>query len=154
MSPSNAVAHFIQQWEKCILTPYKDQAGLWTIGWGHLLPKGYVPKGLFTQEDADELFLLDLGGIGKDVEECIRTQVTQNQYDALVSLAFNIGTEKLARSTVVNLVNQEKFLDAAEWFAPWNMVTVDGKRVISRGLTKRREAERRIFVEADYGGRP
>lgn len=153
MKPSEELASFIKGWEKCRLEPYRDQAGLWTVGWGHLLPQS-APRLPWTQEQADAQFLADLTPTGEGVSRMLKVQCAQNQYDAMVSLAFNIGLQAFLRSTLLAMVNMEKFEDAAEWFAPWNRVTISGARVESKGLTLRRAAERAIFIHGDYSGRP
>lgn len=152
--PSLACEEFIKAWEKCRLKPYRDQAGKWTAGWGHLMQLTDDPTTPITQAEADSLFHLDLLYIAEGVARLVLMPLRQYQFDALVCFAFNVGLGALATSTLRKRVNGGYFTEAADWFAPWNKCTIDGVLTVSEGLTKRRAAERAIFVNADYAGRP
>lgn len=84
-------ADFIRKWEGCKLTAYQDVKGIWTIGYGNTMyPNGIsVKKGdTITQAEADELFLSIVSRFESQVSKMIRTDVTQSQYDAIVSLCY------------------------------------------------------------------
>lgn len=126
---------------------YHDVVGYPTIGYGHLLSrvKGedlskYPP---ITKDEAYALKLKDLDIIANGVSRCLKVPVTDNQFGALVSLAFNIGVGNLQASTLLRKLNRGDSLDevAAE-FVKWNKA--GGK--IYAGLTKRRIAERNLFL--------
>lgn len=133
----------IQSFEKCRLVAYQDERGVWTIGWGHTGPE--VVQGLvWTQEQADAQFELDVGDAEHEVIKTTDVPLTQNQFDALVSFTFNVGDDAEAHSTLIMLVNQSRFADAANQFPRWDHA---GGHV-SAGLDARRAAERTLFLEA------
>lgn len=95
----------LMEWEGTVLTPYKDAAGLPTIGTGHLIQKGEdYTKGL-TEEGAAELLRRDLVRFEAAVNQYVTIPLSQNQFDALVSFAFNIGTGAFRSSTLLQKVN-------------------------------------------------
>ena len=153
MTPSPQLSAFIKRWESCSLTVYLDQAGLPTIGWGHLLEPGESAAPI-TQEEADALFDHELLHFADRVDDSIWVTVAQHQFDACVSMAFNCGAEAFARSTLCNYLNRGLLSAAADQFLRWDKVRVNGVLTVSRGLHKRRVAERAMFQYADYSGRP
>jgi lysozyme len=131
----------IESFETLQLTPYDDGYGFRTVGWGHkMLPLD--PYRTLTIEEADELLYLDLRVAEEGVENCVTYPVNDNQFAALVSLAFNCGVRAIARSTLVRMINARDPLAAANQFLIWNKVG----NVESRGLTRRRQAERALFL--------
>lgn len=136
-----AVMHYF---ESCKLTAYPDPGSIngdpWTIGWGHTGPE--VRKGLtWTQQQADETFVHDLGKFERGVEQVKQVELNQGQFDALVSFAYNLGLNALRGSTLMRKVNARDFEGAAMEFRRWNKN--DGKPM--RGLTRRRAAEECLF---------
>src|SRR5690349_12482420 len=115
MTTSDAGLELIHGSEACRLKRYRDTAGLWTIGWGHLIKKGetYVT---ITRQEADAIFRRDLAGTEAAVRAAVKVPVGQNQFDALVSLAFNIGDGAFARSTLVRKLNRGDYRGAADEF--------------------------------------
>jgi lysozyme len=117
------VAH-LKSVEGCRLTAYKDTVGVWTIGYGHSERAGLPPvpvKGLtITDEAAEDILRLDLQKFERAVAQAVEVPVTQKQFDALVSFAFNIGVQGFRRSTVVKRLNQGDHLSAAEAMLMWN----------------------------------
>jgi lysozyme len=135
-------APFVGNFEGCRLTAYRCPAGVWTIGYGHT-GKG-VREGLeITQMEADALLIDDLARHQRAIADLIRVPVSENQFIAVLSLAFNIGATAFRRSSVLKNLNNGAPLQAAESFLLWN--TVGGKP--NRGLTRRRNAERRLFLK-------
>lgn len=140
--------------------PYDDQTGNTisnyvrgaTIGYGHLIStveEFNQYKDGITEIEADELFKEDLAPFEKVVINAINKEnFTQNEFDALVILSFNIGKNSFKNSSVVKIINGEKTnyedLDSA-WKA-WNKS--QGK--VMKGLTNRRNAELKIYYEAIY----
>jgi len=150
MTPSPQCSQFIRGWESCKLTPYRDAAGWWTIGWGHLMdPKD--PRVPITQADADALFEHELLHVGDAVDALVPT-LHQCEYDACVSLSFNIGVGAFSRSTLLRRLNDGG--DAASQFLAWDKVTIGGVLTTSKGLHRRRYAEMMMYEYADYSGRP
>lgn len=154
-APSRDVIEFLKGWESCSLTPYKDSAGLWTNGWGHLMGPT-EPMDKITQELADQRFERDIGYAADRVHSLTYGLLTQARYDALVSFAFNVGSKALAGSTLLKLVNTGRYPDAGGEFWKWRNARnpKTGQLEVSNGLVKRRAAERDIFLFGDYQGRP
>ena len=131
------------------LVAYLDSVGVWTIGVGHTAAAGEpVPKkGMkITAALSDAILGRDLATFETAVNRAVKVALTQNQFDALVSLAFNIGGGAFAKSTLVKHLNRGDIDSAADAFRLWNKGTVAGKRVVIAGLTKRREQERAQFL--------
>lgn len=131
----------IRQHEGLRLEAYLDTGGVWTIGYGHTGPE--VVKGLkITLEQAEAYLSADLKTAEAGVNKYVKVLLTQNQFDALVSLTYNIGVSAFGLSTLVRLLNQGDYKGAAEQFLRWNK---DNGRVID-GLTNRRRLERSLFL--------
>jgi GH24 family phage-related lysozyme (muramidase) len=135
----------VHSFEQCRLTAYPDPGSKdghpWTIGWGSTGPG--IQKGVsWTQEQADARFERDLAQFGAKVDALLgSSQTTQHQFDALVSLAYNIGVGALAKSTVLRKHKAGDHKGAAAAFLMWNKN--DGK--VMRGLTRRRLAEADLY---------
>jgi lysozyme len=139
---------FITECEGCELDPYYDQAGYLTVGVGHLLDGEDDPwNRTITQAESDMLLEGDLLETEECMEECVTVPVNQNQYNAMCSLTFNIGTGAFSDSTLLRLLNESDYMGAADQFLVWNKITVDGEKVVSEGLANRREKERALFLE-------
>lgn len=128
-----------------VLTAYQDSVGIWTIGVGHTsaagLPK--VGKGLkITAAESDEILSRDLKTFEAGVRAAVKVPLNQNEFDALVSLAFNIGVGAFSKSTLVKKLNAGDRAGAADQFFVWNKA--GGKAL--KGLTTRRQAERKQFL--------
>lgn len=133
------------------LDVYQDEAGLWTVGKGHLVKPGerfhpYGPVKTITQAESDALFEADTASARNAVANLVMVPLTENQRAALVSLVFNIGNGGFAGSTLLKLLNARDYLGAAAQFPVWNKVTVNGVKKISAGLTSRRARERTLFL--------
>lgn len=147
----------IRHFEGENLSAYKDVAGIWTIGVGHTGPD-VVPGRVITQPESDRIFIYDLQRFEQDVLKLVKVRIHQHQFDALVSFAFNCGSdidadilpEGLGDSTLLRLLNERAMDAAADEFLKWNKATVNGKKVAVPGLTKRRKAERELFLGRDW----
>ena len=136
---------FIRQLEGEKLTAYPDIVGIWTIGVGHtgFVDGKPVARGMaITKEKSKEILTADLKRFESAVNDAVKVTLTQNQFDALVSLAFNIGEGAFARSTLVNKLNAGDKKGAAEQFLVWKNA---GGRV-SQGLLNRRQKEKAMFA--------
>jgi GH24 family phage-related lysozyme (muramidase) len=106
------------------LTAYKDSVGVWTIGIGHSAKAGSPPvpcPGMtITRDEEHEILARDLAHFEKAVNESVKVPISQMQFDALVSLAFNIGAGGFKGSTVVKRLNAGDHLSAAEAILFWN----------------------------------
>jgi GH24 family phage-related lysozyme (muramidase) len=144
MRPSAACLKLIQSFEGCKLTAYPDPGSggdPWTIGWGSTGPN--IKRGtVWTQEQADARFAEHVEEFAAKVRALIGASPTkQHQFDALVSIAYNIGTGNLSGSTLLRKHKAGDYAGAAAEFAKWNKAA--GK--VMNGLTRRREAEAALY---------
>lgn len=128
----------IKSFEACSLTGYADVGGVPTIGWGHTGPNVRVGATI-TQATADALLRMDLCYAEIAL---VGLALNQNQFDALVSLVFNIGGANFSGSTLRRFLKQGNHAAAARQFLVWD--NVHGKEVA--GLKRRREAECKLFM--------
>jgi lysozyme len=149
MRTSDNGVKFITKHEGFRTVAYKDVVGKWTTGYGHLIrlpAEQYFVDTPVTPELAANLLKEDI----KVAEQCIttnvRTTLTQEQYDALVSFIYNVGCAAFARSTLLFLLNKGEKERAAAQLLRWNKA--GGEPVA--GLTKRREEEMKLFMEGKY----
>lgn len=146
MEPSKRIKDFIKGFEQCRLTSYLptpfDKP---TIGWGSTGPD--IKLGMtWTQKQADERFERDLSTFAKGVAAPLYNAVTnQQQFDAMVSLAYNIGLGNFLHSSVLTNHKAGHFSTAALAFGLWNKQRQGDKLVVLKGLTKRRAAEAAIY---------
>lgn len=139
MKVSDAGLDLIKSFEGVRLDAYVCPAGVLTIGYGHT--GDVYPGQVITLLEADDLLRRD----AEKFERCVGVavnDVTQGQFDACVSLAFNIGCSAFGKSTLVRKIAQGDMSGAADEFLRWNKA---GGREMA-GLTRRREAEREMFL--------
>ena len=147
MKTSEQGIAMIRSFEGVKLTPYKDVAGRWTIGVGHLLAEGEGEEHeTINSAQADAILRNDLDAAEKAVTDLVRTPISQNEFDALVSFTFNLGRHALQGSTLLRMLNSGDVDQAADQFVLWDKAHVDGKLTQVEGLTRRRMSERRMFV--------
>ncbi|ELW9524370.1 lysozyme [Enterobacter hormaechei] len=140
----NGIA-LIKQFEGCKLTAYQDSVGVWTIGYGWTQPVDGKPirAGMtIKQETAERLLKAGLVSYESDVSRLVKVGVTQGQFDALVSFTYNLGARSLSTSTLLRKLNAGDYAGAADELLRWNKA---GGKVLN-GLTRRREAERALFL--------
>lgn len=144
---------FIRLWEGCKLKAYQDGGGVWTIGYGNTK---YAKQGLvISQALADDFLMEDVYYFENGVNDLVKVPLVQTQFDALVSFAFNVGldqdpddkAEGLGDSTLLRKLNAGDWRGAGLEFLRWDK---DNGKVV-RGLTKRRQAESKLFLEGIYG---
>lgn len=138
----------VKSFEGLYLKAYKCPAGVWTIGYGHTgkVNGKAIGSGMkITEKTADQLLRNDMKEFEKVVRSAVKVKINQNQFDALVSFAFNCGAGALRSSTILKMVNQKKFITAARHFEDWSKATVNGKKVVLAGLLRRRKAEAALF---------
>lgn len=138
------------------LTAYKDIAGIWTIGVGHTgeVDGKPISKGLkISQEKSRQLLALDLQAFEYTVNHYVKKPLTQHQFDALVIFAFNVGRGAFVSSSALKRINAGEPVDRViERIAVWNKITLNGKKVISKGLVNRRNAEIALYARGEYVG--
>ena len=150
MKMSEEGLELIKEFEGCKLEAYKCPAGVWTIGVGSTLYEdgSKVQKGdyLESEDEAMDLLALTLGKYEQSVAKAVHVPLTQNEFDALVSFTYNVGGANLASSTLLKLLNSgESKSIVAQEFHKWNKA--GGKELA--GLTRRRQAEARLFLAND-----
>ncbi len=149
MKVSAAGRKAISAHEGVRLKAYPDpatNAEPWTIGVGHTSAAGppKVYKGLtITTAECDEILSRDLATFERAVLKLVTAPLNQNQFDALVSLAFNIGAGNLGKSTLIRKLNARDYRGAADQFTVWNKAA--GK--VMTGLVRRRAEERALFLK-------
>lgn len=117
-----------------------------TVGWGHVIEPQDRLKLPLTAESADELLRQDALRFAAYVAAGVRVKLTPAMHAALTSFAFNVGYSAFLGSTLAAFLNAGQYEAAANEFQRWNKATVKGKKVALPGLTRRREAERDLFL--------
>ncbi len=119
---------------------------VWTIGYGHTKTahKGMV----ITEQRAEDLLRQDIRWVEKCIHDNVKVPLTQNQFDALGSLIYNIGATAFAKSTLLSKLNNGDYDGAAKQFLVWNKQTnrKTGKREVLAGLVTRRKDEMKLFL--------
>lgn len=143
-SPLDLAIKIIKVFEGCRLKAYKCPAGVWTIGWGET--QGIKEGDIWTQEQADTvLHRRVLQFMNATLEKCPQLFAEPPcRLAACTSLAYNIGVGAFGASSVCRLTGRKEYQSAANAFLLWNKA---GGQVL-RGLTLRREAERKLYLEA------
>lgn len=135
----------ISNFEGLRLNAYQDSVGIWTIGFGTtIFPHGQKVKDgdCCTIQQANSYMLHDLKRFEAAVSKAVQVPLNQHQFDALVSLTYNIGVGAFQRSTLVKLLNTGNYKAASHQFDVW--VKAGGKTV--QGLVNRRAIEKAFFL--------
>lgn len=147
MKISQAGLELIKHFEGLRLDAYQDSVGVWTIGYGSTYwPDGRrVKKGdrLANEKEAETLLRATVADFERGVNRIVKVHITQNQFDALVSFAFNLGVAALEKSTLIRKLNQIDMIPVANEFSRWTKA--GGKEL--EGLRRRRAAERELFLK-------
>ena len=145
---SEAGVRLVQEFEGCRLDAYRCPAGIPTIGYGATGPD--IRMGMvWTQEQADARLVEDLARFADGVERLVEVDLSDNQFAAIVSFAFNVGLGALRDSTLLRKLNAGDYEGAADQFPRWARA---GGRLMP-GLSRRRLAERALFLD-EGGGSP
>jgi GH24 family phage-related lysozyme (muramidase) len=132
----------IKEFEGCQLEAYLCPAGVWTIGYGHTLSAAHGMS--IDETKAEALLREDLQEAEEAVDRLVTVPINENQFSALVSFAFNVGAGALQESTLLSLLNAGAEVETiAAQFLRWNKA---GDEELA-GLTRRRHAERALFLE-------
>lgn len=148
MKTSDQGINFIKSFEGLELEAYQDIAGIWTIGYGHTetAKEGMV----ISEAQAEELLRADLDRFEKGVLNHLKWAPKQHRFDALVSFAFNVGLAGFARSTALKRLNAGNIDAGADALLWWDKAKVNGVHKRIKGLTRRRQQERELFLHGDY----
>jgi len=133
--------NLIKSFEGFSPTVYLCSAGVPTIGYGHAIKRGESFTSI-TEEDAENMLAKDVEEAEKGILRLISVPLSDAQFNALVSFAFNLGAGALQRSALRLKLNRGEYVDASDEFIKW--VRAGGK--VIKGLVRRREAERRMFI--------
>lgn len=148
MKVSQAGIDLIKQFEGCKLTAYRDTGGVLTIGWGHTSAAGSpeVKEGMtISQEGADSILATDVNKFSEGVAKLIKVSVSQKQFDALVSFAYNVGIGQFSSSTLLKKLNSGDYEAVPTQLMRW---TKDNGTELS-GLVRRRHAEAALWRNID-----
>jgi len=151
LKTSKSGLEFLSNWEGCILKPYKDIAGLRTIGIGHLIKPGenFPDDVLITKERALEILAEDVKICEDAIKKHIKVPLGQNQFDALVSFGFNCGVGVYSKSGVATVLNAGKYADVPAQLLSWSKARVNGVLQVVQGLYNRRKSEGQLFMKSD-----
>ena len=147
MEINKAGKDLIKKFEGCKLKAYKCPANVWTIGFGNTFYEDgtKVKEGeVITQERADELFDIIISEFVRMTDVLVKSNVTENNFSALVSFTFNVGTGNLKKSTLLKKVNANpKDPSIKAEFMKWTKAN----NVVLKGLVRRREAEAKLYEQ-------
>ncbi|AQX21091.1 lysozyme [Bartonella sp. CDC_skunk] len=139
----------IKQWEGLRLNAYKDAIGVWTIGYGHTNAAGepFVYEGMtITEKKAEKLLCRDLRQFEDAVERAVIVSLTNEQFAALVSFCYNVGTAAFCNSTLLKKLNKGEYEAVPSELQKWTKA--GGKRL--NGLVHRRAAEAGLWAKGAY----
>ncbi len=143
----------IKQFEGFRAAPYRDSAGIATIGYGTIAyPDGSrvtMSDPAVTDEEATSYLSYEMSQKSAQIAPLLQRPATLHQAAAMLSLTYNIGSAGFKSSSVLRKFNGGDIAGAADAFLMWDKATVDGKLVVVPGLLSRREQERTIFLTAD-----
>ena len=144
MNISNEGISLIKKFEGCKLEAYYDAVDVLTIAYGRT--KNVQAGDTCTQEQADAWLEEELHEYGGYVNDAVKVDLEQNQFDALVSWVYNLGPTNLSSSTMLKVINEEKYNEVPAQIRRWNKA---GGNVLD-GLTRRREAEALLFQNKEW----
>jgi len=144
MNISQEGLSLIKKFEGCELEAYKCAAGVWTIGYGST--KGVKEGDTITQEEADSLLLHEMDEYESYINDMVKSDLKQNEFDSLVSWVFNLGPSNLSSSTLLQKLNNKNWDEVPAQIKRWNKA---GGKVL-QGLIRRREAEALLFEGKEW----
>ena len=139
MKISNTGIDLIKHFEGCETEAYLCPAGVPTIGYGHI--KGVQMGDVITEAQAHEMLVEELEEYESYINDFVTVSLNQNQFDAMVSWVYNLGSGNLRASTLLKVLNSGNYSDVPEQIMRWNKA---GGKVLE-GLTRRRQAEANLF---------
>lgn len=145
MRTSEAGVAIIKKHESFQPNVYLCPSGKPTIGYGHIIQHGESFNGPITESEACGILKRDLCFFEIVVRNSVKVPLSQPQFSALVSFAFNVGETAFTNSRLIRMVNDMDFDGAAGEFGKWVYATAGGRKVKMKGLMARRQAERELF---------
>lgn len=146
---SAALVGFISGWEGTSYPVYRDIVGIPTVCEGHTGPDVRVGD-VWSKERCDAILVKNIDRFSDAVLRCVQVPINQNQYEAFVALAFNIGSSAFCSSTLVRVANTGNLSGACEQILRWNRA---GGRMV-QGLVNRRHAERDLCLRPVQSPQP
>jgi len=141
--------NLIKQWEGLRLEAYRDVSGVWTIGYGHTAAAGapHPKAGMKIDERAaQDILLRDLSQYEQMIAAVIKVPLSDNQFAALVSFCYNIGTGAFIRSTLCKRLNEGDYDAVPQELSKW--IHVNGHKIA--GLVNRRAAEAGLWARGEF----
>ncbi|GGA41601.1 glycoside hydrolase family protein [Okeania sp. KiyG1] len=157
MEISQNCLNLIKKWEGLYLDAYLDPVGIPTIGYGTIrYPNGKkVQLGeRITERNAEFYLKYQCDKVAEIVSRLVKVPLNQNQFDALVSFCYNVGTGAFERSTMLRKLNQGDYQGAANEFPRWVNGVVNGVKQPLPGLVSRRADEQKLFNTPSNEGKP
>lgn len=145
---SATVINLIKEFEGFESQAYIDTDGTPVIGYGlsNIAGKPVQIGDRISPEQADAALIAQLQVIQQELERAVKVKLSDRQRSALASLSFNVGVDSIKTSTLVRKINAKDYAGAANEFLRWDKANVRGKLVQMPGLTRRRQAERQLFL--------
>jgi lysozyme len=134
----------LKKFEGCELKAYQDSVGVWTIGYGHT--KEVKEGDQINKDEAEHLLAEEMPEYEGYINDMVEVPLNQNQFDSLVCWVYNLGPTNLRNSTLLTVLNQERYDDVPREIKRWNKA---GGEVL-KGLIRRREAEALLFEGKDW----
>ena len=134
----------IKKFEGCELTAYHDSVGVWTIGYGHT--KNVCEGDCLTMGEADHMLEEELAEYEGYINNMVKVDLDQNQFDALVGWVYNLGPTNLSQSSLLRELNNKNYQAVPQEIRRWNKA---GGKVL-QGLIRRREAEALLFMGQEW----
>lgn len=141
MNISEKGRNLIKNFEGLRLKAYRCSSNRLTIGYGHTA--NVKESDVITKEQAENYLTQDLKRFENAVNRLVKVPLTQNQFDALISFTFNLGEGNLQKSTLLKLLNERKYNEAANQFERW---CLDAQNRPLEGLKRRRKAEKELYL--------
>ena len=134
----------IKKFEGCETTAYQDSVGVWTIGFGHT--KGVEEGQTCSIEDAESMLADEMDEYEGYINNMVKVDLQQHEFDALVAWVYNLGPTNLGESTMLKVLNGGQFERVPDEMNRW---TRAGGEILE-GLVRRRQAESLMFQDLDW----
>jgi lysozyme len=142
MKTSSNGIDLIKHYEGCETEAYLCPANVWTIGYGHI--KGVQEGDVITEQQAHDMLVEELNEYEEYVNTKVMVDLNQDQFDALVSWVYNLGSGNFTSSTLLKVLNSGDYAGVPEQILRWNKA--NGQ--VLEGLSRRRESEAELFSGA------
>lgn len=147
--PTSEAVTLIKEFEGFESRAYIDTDGTPVIGYGlsRVAGKPVRVGDRISPQQADLALNNHLQEIYRELDRIVKVRLSDRQLGALASIAFNVGTNAIERSTLIEKINHRDYVGAADEFLRWDKANVNGRLLQLPGLTRRRQAERQLFLQ-------